>query len=81
VRCRFPLPSALLHELRLFLKRAVDFAVHAPTGERRLGGTMQRPVPKPDAPVHAVVKWPPEPEDKTSKTKWDVRCFIVRLFP
>jgi hypothetical protein len=30
--------AALFHDLRLFLDRAVDFAVHPPSGERCLGG-------------------------------------------
>ena len=31
VRCRFQIPAAFLHDLRLFLERAVDFAVNPAT--------------------------------------------------
>ena len=55
MRCRFPL-RALLQQIRLFLERAVDFAVHPPTGQRGLGGTAEQLVPKPDAPVNAFVQ-------------------------
>ena len=48
--------APLFHDLRLFLERAVDFAVHPPTGQRRPGGTEQDLVPKPDAPVNALVQ-------------------------
>ena len=48
--------AALLHDLRLFLECAVDFAVHPPTGQRCLGGTEQHLVPKPDALVNSIVE-------------------------
>ena len=38
------------------LESAVDFAVHPPTGKRRSGGAEQDFVPKPDAPVNALVQ-------------------------
>ena len=48
--------APLFHDLRLLLERAVDFAVHPPTGQRRLGGAEQHLVSKPNAPVNALVQ-------------------------
>ena len=48
--------APLFHDLHLLLECPVDFAIHPPTGQRRLGGAEQHLVPELDAPVNAPVQ-------------------------
>src|SRR5690349_5864908 len=59
---QFPLPgpkrpsSGIFQDLRLFLECPIDFAVHSPTDEQRLGGAAEHVAAKPGGPVNALLQ-------------------------